>query len=155
VVGKIISRAKAVKGCTSLPGKKCRDRYCHFIPPQLKLFYSEPARAVFDAIRHRVADDGAMFPGVLAASILIEVFSLEITRHGQVEQTRVARILRSMGWQRKQRRNSLTKRSWAYYPPEAMVEPKPEYRHRRRASSFVSFDTSCKTTQAHTPSSKR
>jgi predicted P-loop ATPase len=50
---------------------------------------------------------------VTVAEVLRDCLYLEVSRWGQTEQNRIARSLRSMGWERKQRRSS-DGRDWVY-----------------------------------------
>ena len=59
---------------------------------------------------------------VTIEEILQNALHIEMSRLAQPDQNRVARCLRSMGWERKQRRLG-GKRSWFYVPPVTASPP--------------------------------
>jgi hypothetical protein len=60
---------------------------------------------------------------VTVEEILQDALHIETARLTQIDQNRVARVLKSMGWERKQRRIGVDrKRVWGYVPPAVVTD---------------------------------
>lgn len=72
---------------------------------------------IADAIKRTTA------PYVMVSDLLSTALAMPVERWTQADQNRVAKCLRSFGWERRQARTKDGLRQWRYYPPGSPDEP--------------------------------